>query len=604
MARIVFTFVLLLFAAHVKALEPTETASAYDHLLEVNSQWTNHRNAVPDVQIRFRNENERIKFHLQNVILALGNSDISKAKKLLLTELWHYADEEKFPLNLGHSERRPYFIDHQQTHCAVGYLMQASGNEELAQRIRQEYNYDHIVDIHTDGVAAWAKQYGFTEQELAWIQPSYPVETVFSPLTGDLNGAVREMVVARTFDNAADSLIYILGDFDAVDGVLCRGLATYDGSSIQPLIVPFAGRVKRLGFYSGELAFFGRFVLDGDTCPVISMDSDGQFIPHGVPDRPKAIGVTGYGAPLRYYLAVQPDSLDEAVEIWSYSLNINNGNYSWNLVATVFGHVSGMGDGSLPIPVYGSFDSIRTHYVLGDSTYLTENLFELSPYTNVPTTYSNLNCDTIECVYRSGSISYYGATSTNGPVLFRYLNGVVQPLINATSSVRSVRDIRNFDGQSLFLAGDFIMEPFGLYFGTNLGLYSAISNGLSPYGLFSAPLNRVLKFQDSWYVGGEFQDSTVNYIARLEGFTSVSEKEEIGVGLYPNPTIDYLNISLGQDWEGLKNLQLYAMDGRLLMNKTFLGSTYQASLADFPSGQYILSLSNEKVTSTLVVLKQ
>jgi triosephosphate isomerase len=42
---------------------------------------------------------------------------------------------------IGHSERRPYFIDHKGVHCAVGYLMLASGNNKLALQIQKEQNF-------------------------------------------------------------------------------------------------------------------------------------------------------------------------------------------------------------------------------------------------------------------------------------------------------------------------------------------------------------------------------------------------------------------------------------------------------------------------------
>jgi antitoxin component YwqK of YwqJK toxin-antitoxin module len=78
-----------------------------------------------------------------------------------------------FPMNYYRHERVPVFIDEHKTHCAVGYLLQQTGYEEMALRIAATNNYAWLKDIHDAEFPAWQKSSGFTIEELKLIQGAY-----------------------------------------------------------------------------------------------------------------------------------------------------------------------------------------------------------------------------------------------------------------------------------------------------------------------------------------------------------------------------------------------------------------------------------------------
>lgn len=176
---------LMLFSLKVSAL------SLREQLSQLNIYWNDHPlcHKVLDMEYRFTTDRDLIQLHLQFVENTLrintgsGLSQKQKANRFkMLDELHHYWQEGTFPKNTGHSVRTPYFIDKWGTACAVGQLIISSGNESLAKQISVENNngYIHNLVLEYPQIAAWAIEYGFTIDELAWIQPCYsgPVDTV------------------------------------------------------------------------------------------------------------------------------------------------------------------------------------------------------------------------------------------------------------------------------------------------------------------------------------------------------------------------------------------------------------------------------------------
>jgi hypothetical protein len=86
--------------------------------------------------------NEWIAVHLKLVETTLRQRDIRHLsasqishRTALLDKLQQYHQAGVFPINDYLPYKNPIFIDRIGTHCAVGYLMQQSGAEDLAQRI-------------------------------------------------------------------------------------------------------------------------------------------------------------------------------------------------------------------------------------------------------------------------------------------------------------------------------------------------------------------------------------------------------------------------------------------------------------------------------------
>jgi hypothetical protein len=219
--------------------DPTQLAPAYGHLCEVNKQWLVQ--APPNgmtAEMRFISDVDRIQYHLQQVETALrerpaaGEHPQRTARRTAaLDALKGYWQAAQFPLNEHHSTRVPVFVDDHNTACAVGYLLLATGEEDLVGRIRKADNYASIEELLVyPALRAWANEHGFTTDELAWIQPDYGVlyftPRVFGNNLGLEGGPVKDMKVVN------DEL-YFAGYFTRIDGFEASALAAWDGAGFR-----------------------------------------------------------------------------------------------------------------------------------------------------------------------------------------------------------------------------------------------------------------------------------------------------------------------------------------------------------------------------------
>ncbi|MBI1305960.1 MAG: hypothetical protein GC181_05040 [Bacteroidetes bacterium] len=173
-----FTFLLVVNCQQIFA------QSIIEELVVVNRFWINRDSILPDnnAECVIPTDRERIRMHLHLVIDNLKShssesisDEARKQRNELLKELSVYAANGIFPMNTRHKERTPYFIDHRGVACAVGYMIIQSGFEELAEQIHRENNYGYLMDLAVlyPQISSWAKDHGFTLEELAWIQPTY-----------------------------------------------------------------------------------------------------------------------------------------------------------------------------------------------------------------------------------------------------------------------------------------------------------------------------------------------------------------------------------------------------------------------------------------------
>lgn len=157
--------------------------TAFDQLVYVNEQWLHQ----PDVDEALKaapakplNEQQLIQFHLsetEKMLRKRAGKNLSAAQKeqraTNLSTLHGYEERGVFPVNDGHQNRQPYFIDKNNTYCAVGYLMQQSGADDMARDINHTQNYSYLEDINHPKLMSWAKESGLSLGELSLIQPGY-----------------------------------------------------------------------------------------------------------------------------------------------------------------------------------------------------------------------------------------------------------------------------------------------------------------------------------------------------------------------------------------------------------------------------------------------
>lgn len=160
------------------------TASAtdlFDQLVTFNYNWANYESRVPKSEaIDFPSDKEYIQKHLENVLKILRSNPTEhlsaeqlKMRVHLTGVLEDYKEAGLFPMNYYRNERIPVFIDEHNTHCAVGFLLEATGFEYVARRISETDNYAWVKDIHDPALPKWQEFSGFTLDELKLIQGAY-----------------------------------------------------------------------------------------------------------------------------------------------------------------------------------------------------------------------------------------------------------------------------------------------------------------------------------------------------------------------------------------------------------------------------------------------
>jgi len=95
--------------------------------------------------------------------------------------------------------------------------MQGTGHEALANNISETQNNAYVKEMVGDNIFEWAINYGFTVDELAWIQPTYGpcmsssvyVRDKVKPTCGNNNGAIEindQDIVSYEWEHGANNL--------------------------------------------------------------------------------------------------------------------------------------------------------------------------------------------------------------------------------------------------------------------------------------------------------------------------------------------------------------------------------------------------------------
>lgn len=166
---------ILLFTQQVSA------TTFYEQLCAFNYNWLKYSERAPEGEaIDFSSDKEYIQAHLKSVLKILRTNPTEdldneqlKSRKQMIRLLDGYRKAGEFPINYYRVDRIPVFIDRNNTHCAVGYLLQQTGYEHVARRISTADNYVWVKDIHDPAVPVWQKASGLTIEELKLIQGAY-----------------------------------------------------------------------------------------------------------------------------------------------------------------------------------------------------------------------------------------------------------------------------------------------------------------------------------------------------------------------------------------------------------------------------------------------
>ena len=143
-------------------------------------------------------ENELLRKNVDHLSLELQRE---RAKNI--THLHQYWTNGVYPKNPDFLDRRvPYFKDAVGTPCAMAYLIEQSGHQDLVNIVTRSNNHVYINDIQEGPVIDWIKKSGLTKAEAARVQPTYggcgfggcadPIFTILSWVIGSVGFILLE----------------------------------------------------------------------------------------------------------------------------------------------------------------------------------------------------------------------------------------------------------------------------------------------------------------------------------------------------------------------------------------------------------------------------
>jgi hypothetical protein len=593
---------LFLFAVFLSMLTAEANNIVIQNLINVNEQWKVQRFNSADFLTyenpQSRSYNQWIKIHLLLVEKNLRNRDVSnlnleqqKNRVSLLNTLRNYAVASVFPINSYLPLKNPIFIDAKGTHCAVGYLMQQSGAEKLAQEINKNEKFAYVHQIKTNGVEEWATANGLSIDDLAWIQPGYPPNFTLNPLIQGLNGSVNTMAI-----NSNDGTIYVGGSFtSSVDGTSCSGIAAFisgfAGFSWVDLAGGVNGSVNKIILNQNKLIVGGQFTIAGsiNAQNIASFDLvSGQW--------------------------QQMGSLNGEVNTFEI---YNNEIYAGGNFAGFLAKWNGTSwEEVLPGFLYGTevraLKSTNDQLIIGGDFELPTGALRKNAFaydgnqalflgfgTKTPVNDFEIYQGKIYagCDYISGNDTCALASFIDGDwqTIFdqnfyyfgfgSYLHG-------------TIKHMKSFES-SLYIAGDFSANS-GMTFGENMIRYTETSNDTIPMPILMADstINCFGFYGNDICFGGDFTyqtGSNFNRIAFLQNELLVSNKTKHiknYFSCYPNPSKDKIYVTNDLN-NPIQIIKVYNSDGRLVCSFNNLSQKTNIDIERLPKGMYFFEAITE-----------
>lgn len=617
---IALIFILMFSAQNIFAhLAPNTSTNLYQHMVEINKEWLHQDQSNFKDFMRFETDKERIQQHLFLVIDILANKDNSQrtASQLanrthLLKELKAYAEAGVFPINRYHSTRTPYFIDHRDVHCAVGYMIQQSGHGDIAESIRQTQNYAFIRDIPTGILDDWAHEFGFDRNELAWIQPAYSAPQPFVPVGQGIDGNVHHLASV-----SGGNQVYVAGSFDQFgDETPSAGFAYFDQNE-QLMNIPFTGTIHSLepmdansvvlsGSFEHMGTTYNQATCVGQTMNYSYAGDDAQFNGNSTllaeVDGTKLVHVFDAGT---------------QQEVTFSSLNGTNTEH----VLTVFGSVSDyqlIGGKSI---IAGDFDSVWVHSPGGPTTLMTKNLVvqdgDWTAFDGPVPGKINSVAELNGLVYLAGQKSmdnhavFMSKLDFSAGAITKALH---DSLTGTFGQPIEILTLSEYGNASLWMTGNFVLQGVSMTIARNFGFYSEYQTGGQTYpivegvGSLNGIVYDVEVKNDQLYVGGSFSGSVggepTGQLVKLDGTMGIQSEQAASLKMSPNPASDKVILELPHT-ASFEEVTVVDLSGKVIFRSKLVDSANLVTLDihTYPKGTYLVKVSTDSgmLTRKLVV---
>jgi len=595
---------ILLFALLLVCISGNATTGNLKHLADVNAEWRTQNyscEVVNDLETRkIKSFTDWIAAHLMLVETTLKERNVdhlsstqkSNRFKLLLA-LNNYWKAGVFPINDYLTYKNPVFIDRIGTHCAVGYLMQQSGNDALARKIDALEKFAYVKEIKTKGVGDWATENGFTINELAWIQPAYPVNFSLQDLAGGLNGSVNALAIDPT-----QQTLYAGGSFTtASEGGSCAHIAVYlsgfAGWFWAPVGDGVNGNVHAMLVHNNKLYVGGDFTTaNGNAANHIAaynLQNNEWETVGSLDGSVKTLAVFNNEL-------FAGGSFTGLVSKWNGSswVSVNNGFIGGNEVRTLEAVNS-------QLLIGGDFElttgALRKNVATFDGSQIGISGFGTLTPVNDFEVYNGkvyAGCDFISATNDTCALAVFDEVEWK---IILGNNYIVNTGDQLTGDIKKL--LRH--GNEMLASGNFFCGGFMIY-GTNLMSYQETAQDtlITPLLVTDSTINCMALLANSTLCfGGEFvgpQNSPLNHIATIDVATRI-EKQQLNshkMSVFPNPASDIITLQSDSD---LGNVSVYDITGKLILQTNTQGSTFQFSVKELSSGIYFLKTNthSEKI---------
>lgn len=591
-----------------------------DKVSEVNKEWLTKDwdNPILSEQLVFHSDEAVIQTHLFLVEQYLRSHTPADLTSVQMTKrgavldiLKSYAGRGLFPKNTHHDHRQPYFIDEFGTACAVGYLIIETGHEDLAQRVSKEMNYVYIREIPYPELLDWAKEYGFTVDELAWIQPAYstPATYPYTSTGTGINGTVNTMQV----DPVAE-ILYVGGSFQT-SAPVSENLIAFDGDNWSTIGNP-NGEVLNIEIVNGAVVVMGSFdQIDGiSTGPIAMWDGQswsamGTGLVGSVRDIDPynyswfAAGeFTGWGQTV--YLAKRPPNQGWSAAPWSFDGPIETlalfndelliGGYFKKVDGNDIPHLA-FSDGATVYSDTAVAQPVKVLYTGGGKLYVgTDQVYE--------ETYP----DWTPAFFEAHKSQSTGKWTFETPFYGFYQSDTAQPFY--VSDINTTPDGLSING-SFRCAYMYGRSGMNATMHLNQPLFGATSYALA--WEMNGAVNAVAQFDGRYFVGGEFDSINGSDIPALAS----TSNDLVVTGIEPDPALSsyqlrtltdgYIFVHTGSDFTPTKPAKVFNINGQMVDAIKPSDGQFAWTTASVPSGMYLvkLPLSDDRFAVQKVVVK-
>ena len=590
-------------------LSPFTDAPLYRHLLEVNKEWrTMDPTPIGGERIvHFANEVDRIATHLRMVrdeLSTRSQQGTAKSTSIerteLLQKLGSYADRGLFPQNNVLPQRDPIFIDRVGTACAVGQLIIESGDRPLAERIAHEMNFAYVHDMHRDDVNAWASAHGFTENELAWIQPGYPPTVPWAAMGGGTNAEVKELL------RLANGDMLVAGAFTQAGNTPANYVARYNGATYTAMPGFPQGEIRTAIEFNGVIYVGGTFgngftdlaKWNGSTWSVEGVFASKYAEIHDLHIKDEVLYAAGAASGFAG-VSYQVQRLSNGT--WTSVGQSLNGTI--RTLDTFDGQLVCGGD--FTANMYSQDSTILHTATLNNGTWqqlgdgLNGRVYDLLTYQNE--LYAGGDCVAEVNVYfgmariASGSLQWEQLMPNIAYYMFSPMDGLVH-----INSLLEHNDL-------IYFGGDFDIAS-GLDVGRAIGVFNGTADGVSVLADLNGPVNDLDLYGSSQLTaGGAFTQNTgvsTPYVITTDLSTGieVQESNELEINVWPNPATDHITLSSTI----AHNTPITIRDaaGRTVMTAVLRSASNSIDIKELATGAYSVIINDGNNNGSTTFMKR